>query len=127
MRPDQPRPGFRHPHPGGGSHELALRGCEAADTRVRLPLMGGELAAEEASDETLTIFFDQGLSAAGVYANGAVAWSGPHELTLDFYAGPVHPDNSQAIIVARIRLTTAVAAQLADSLLQELAATKTKG
>lgn len=52
------------------------------------------------------------VSPAGVYANGLNLWGTPIDFTVDFLAGPLSPDDSSQLVVARVRLAPQTVARL---------------
>ena len=61
---------------------------------------------EDGTDLNLALADD--VSPVGVYANGAVVWSNPSELVIDFFVGPMSPNDPQVTVVARMRLPPTV-------------------
>ncbi len=70
-----------------------------------LPVAG--FHSDDGADLSLT--FAEDVVPAGVYANGAVVWSNPHDLVIDFFVGPMSPHDSQLTVVARMRLSPELA------------------
>ena len=58
----------------------------------------------EPIDDGTALIMHPDIDPAGAYANGFGIWGTPIDFTLDFLAGPLAPDDSTQIIVARVRL-----------------------
>ncbi len=72
----------------------------------------------------LNLIFAEDVLPVGVYANGAVAWSNPHDLVIDFFVGPMSPNDPQVTVVARMRLSPAVAQDLISVLTRQIEKSK---
>lgn len=56
----------------------------------------------------LNLALAHNVSPVGVYANGAVAWSNASDLVIDFFVGPMAPNDPEVTVVARLRLPPAM-------------------
>lgn len=52
----------------------------------------------------LNLALANNVSPVGVYANGAVVWSNASDLVIDFFVGPMSPNDPDVMVVARLRL-----------------------
>lgn len=61
----------------------------------------------------LNLVFANDVSTVGTYANGALVWTNSSDTVIDFFVGPVSPNDQQATVVARLRLPPPMAQEFA--------------
>lgn len=87
---------------------------QPTDQAPELPVAG--FHGEDSTNLNLVL----DVSPIGTYANGAVVWTNPSDLVIDFYVGPMSPSDEEVKIVARLRLPPPMASELADILGQKV-------
>lgn len=72
--------------------------------------------SEGAEPEAIRLAVPPHVTPEGVYVNGCAAWDTRVDIIIDFFCGPVAPDDDSQVLVSRIRL----APQTAEALLHNL-------
>lgn len=70
----------------------------------------------EPPDDGTTAVIAPDVNPAGSYANGFGVWGTPIDFTVDFLVGPLAPEDSSQIVVARVRMSPQTVAGLATAL-----------